>query len=80
MIVPGKITDPKLFRFFARFEKKIIPAYYNVLAYQSIQNRLHVTIRRGEIIYYEVYSFQRKEGPPPTHQHLLELIGEEESK
>jgi SAM-dependent methyltransferase len=42
-----------------------------------VQNHRHITGRRGEIIYYEIYTFQRRQGLPLTEQQLLQLLGED---
>lgn len=78
MMVPGKIEDNRLFSFFARFERHVIPALYIPLNYQRLQNRRSITARMEEILYYEIYTFRRNEAQPINETQLLELLAGEE--
>ena len=63
MMIPGKVSDPRLFEFYARFEVQFISKFYEVQLHERVQNRRFITGRREEIFYYEVFVFSRNSQP-----------------
>lgn len=60
-LVPGKITDPVVFGFLSELEKQVLRVYYENTFHQRVKSTRHITGRREEILFHEVFGWKKSE-------------------
>ena len=60
MINPGKLFHDNLYELLAGIEKNILTIFYEHVLHERLQNAKHITGRRQEMLFWEIFIWRRK--------------------